>query len=96
MNHYDVIVIGLGPSGSMAALMIESYGIKVLCIEKEKEIYNLPRAVTISDQGFRMAQLAGIEDIYERNSTTLGGAYFTDKDLELIGEIGRSSRRERV
>ena len=32
-----------------------------------------------------MAQLAGIEDIYERNSTTLGGAYFTDKDLEIIG-----------
>ena len=85
MNHYDVIVIGLGPSGSMAALMLESYGIKVLCIDKEKEIYNLPRAVTISDQGFRMAQLAGIEDIYERNSTTLGGAYFTDKDLEIIG-----------
>ena len=53
MNHYDVIVIGLGPSGSMAALMLESYGIKVLCIDKEKEIYNLPRAVTISDQGFR-------------------------------------------
>ena len=47
MNHYDVIVIGLGPSGSMAALMLESYGIKVLCIDKEKEIYNLPRAVTI-------------------------------------------------
>ena len=39
MNHYDVIVIGLGPSGSMAALMLESYGIKVLCIDKEKEIY---------------------------------------------------------
>jgi len=85
MNHFDVIIVGLGPSGSIAALLLETYGIKVLAIEKEKEIYNLPRAVTISDQGFRMSQLAGIDHIYEENSTVLGGARFTDKDLNTIG-----------
>ena len=85
MNHFDVIIVGLGPSGSIAALLLESYGIKVLAIEKEKEIYSLPRAVTISDQGFRMSQLAGIDHIYEENSTVLGGARFTDKDLNTIG-----------
>ena len=41
MNHYDVIVIGLGPSGSMAALMLESYGIKVLCIDKELSLIHI-------------------------------------------------------
>ena len=51
MNHFDVIIVGLGPTGSITALLLESYGIKVLGIEKEKEVYNLPRAVTISDQG---------------------------------------------
>ena len=85
MNHFDVIIVGLGPTGSIAALLLESYGIKVLAIEKEKEIYSLPRAVTISDQGFRMSQLAGIDHIYEENSTVLGGACFTDKDLNTIG-----------
>ena len=50
MNHFDVIIVGLGPTGSITALLLESYGIKVLGIEKEKEVYNLPRAVTISDQ----------------------------------------------
>ena len=44
MNHFDVIIVGLGPSGSIAALLLETYGIKVLAIEKEKETYNLPRA----------------------------------------------------
>ena len=48
MNHFDVIIVGLGPTGSITALLLESYGIKVLGIEKEKEVYNLPRAVTIS------------------------------------------------
>ena len=75
----------MGPAGSMAALLLESYGMRVLCIDKEKDIYNLPRAVTVSDQGFRMSQLAGIEDIYLKNSTILGGAYFSDKNLEIIG-----------
>ena len=36
MNHFDVIIVGLGPSGSIAALLLETYGIKVLAIEKEK------------------------------------------------------------
>ena len=85
MNHFDVAIIGIGPAGSMAALLLESYGMRVLCIDKEKDIYNLPRAVTVSDQGFRMSQLAGIEDIYLKNSTILGGAYFSDKNLEIIG-----------
>ena len=53
----------MGPAGSMAALLLESYGMRVLCIDKEKDIYSLPRAVTVSDQGFRMSQLAGIEDL---------------------------------
>ena len=85
MNHFDVAIIGLGPAGSMAALLLESYGMKVLCIDREKDIYNLPRAVTVSDQGFRMCQLAGIDDIYLKNSTILGGAYFSNKNLEIIG-----------
>ena len=85
MNHFDVIIVGLGPTGSISALLLESYGIKVLGIEKEKEVYNLPRAVTISDQGFRISQLAGIDHIYQENSTVLGGARFTDKNLNTIG-----------
>ena len=60
MNHFDVAIIGIGPTGSMAALLLESYGMRVLCIDKEKDIYNLPRAVTVSDQAFRMSQLDGI------------------------------------
>ena len=85
MNDFDVVIVGLGPSGSMAALLLDSYGIKVLAVDKEKDIYPLPRAVTISDQGFRMSQLVGIEDIYLQNSTELGGASFVNKDLEVIG-----------
>ena len=44
MNHFDVIIVGLGPTGSVTALLLESYGIKVLGIEKEKDclLYTSP------------------------------------------------------
>ena len=85
MKHYDVAIIGLGPVGSFTALLLEKYGLNVLAIDKEKDIYRLPRAVTISDQGFRMAQLVDIEEIYLNNSTELGGMSFVDGNLDLIG-----------
>ena len=84
-QNFDVAVIGLGPAGSLIALLLESYGLKVLAIDKDQDIYSLPRAVTISDQGLRIAQAACIEDIYLSNSTELGGAGFVDEDLEMIG-----------
>ena len=87
MNHdYDVAIIGLGPVGSFAALLLEKRGLRVLAVDKDKEIYSLPRAVSISDQGLRMAQEVDIEDIYLKNSSQLGGAGFVDKNLNFIGK----------
>ena len=87
MNRdYDVAIIGLGPVGSFAALLLEKRGLKVLAIDKDKEIYSLPRAVSISDQGLRMAQEVDIDEIYIDNSSEVGGAGFVDENLNFIGE----------
>ena len=72
MNHdYDIAIIGLGPVGSFAALLLEKKGLKVIAIDKEKDIYSLPRAVSISDQGLRMTQEVEIDDIYIKHSCLL-------------------------
>ena len=60
MNHYDVIVIGLGPSGSMAALMLESYGIKFLCIDKEKEIEDFKEKLRLN---FMIDTIGRLEEV---------------------------------
>ena len=86
-QDFDVIIVGLGPAGSLAALLLSGYGLKVLAIDRDNHIYSLPRAVTISDQGFRIAQEASIDEIYLQNSTELGGAGFVNKDLEFIGGV---------
>ena len=59
MNHdYDIGIVGLGPVGSFAALLLEKKGLKVLAIDKDQDIYSLPRAVSISDQGLRMTPVS--------------------------------------
>jgi len=83
---YDAIIIGLGPVGSFMALKLEKFGLKVLAIDKEKDIYPLPRAVSISDQGMRMHQSLDLENIYYKNSDVPGGAGFVDENLDFIGE----------
>ena len=76
----------MGPVGSYAELLLEKKGLKVIAIDKEKDIYSLPRAVSISDQGLRMTQEVEIDDIYIKHSTEVGGAGFVDKELKFIGE----------
>ena len=69
LSDFDVTIIGLGPVGSFAALLMENRGLKVLAIDRDIDIYSLPRAVSISDQGLRMAQEIDLDQIYFKNST---------------------------
>ena len=49
-TDYSVIVAGYGPVGACAANLLGYYKIKSLIIDKEKEIYTLPRAITWDDE----------------------------------------------
>ncbi len=85
--EFDVAVIGLGPAGTLSSLFLDDSSIKVLCIDKDTEIYNLPRAVTIDDEGLRMLQRLNLERIYLDNGTQVEGAYFLDNNLKEISGI---------
>ncbi|HIM22057.1 MAG TPA: hypothetical protein EYI81_03890 [Gammaproteobacteria bacterium] len=50
-TKYDVAVIGLGPAGTLTSLLLSDASVNVIGIDKEKDIYNLPRVVTIDDEG---------------------------------------------
>ena len=43
-RDYDVVVVGAGPVGLVAALLLAKQGISVLLLEKERSIFPLPRA----------------------------------------------------
>lgn len=57
---YDVAIIGYGPSGMMAAILLGRAGHRVAVIERYASLYNLPRVGIVHDDILRMFQEIGI------------------------------------
>jgi 3-(3-hydroxy-phenyl)propionate hydroxylase len=74
----DVIVVGCGPVGVMAALRCAQRGLSVLAIDKSTEIFPLPRAIGMDDEVQRVFQNAGLRAALDEVSSPLRGAEFVD------------------
>ena len=56
MNHYDIALVGLGPVGCTAAILLAEAGLRVVAFEREPEVYRLPRAVNLDGEIIRAFQ----------------------------------------
>ena len=59
---FDVIVVGLGPTGLTLATLLGRRGLSVLVLEREPEFYGNARAVYTDDEAMRAFQAAGVAD----------------------------------
>jgi 2-polyprenyl-6-methoxyphenol hydroxylase-like FAD-dependent oxidoreductase len=57
---YDVIIVGYGPTGMLAAVKLGRAGLKVAVLERYKTLYTLPRVGIVHDDVLRMFQEVGI------------------------------------
>ena len=60
--QYDVAIIGLGPVGATAAILFAEAGLNVVVIERDMEVYKLPRAVNLDGEIVRAFQSIGRAD----------------------------------
>jgi 2-polyprenyl-6-methoxyphenol hydroxylase-like FAD-dependent oxidoreductase len=60
MEMYDVVIVGYGPTGMLAAVKLGKAGHKVAVVERYKSLYMLPRVGIIHDDVQRMFQEIGI------------------------------------
>jgi 2-polyprenyl-6-methoxyphenol hydroxylase-like FAD-dependent oxidoreductase len=58
---YDVVIVGYGPTGMLAAVKLGRAGVKVAVIERYKSLYMLPRVGIVHDDIMRMFQEIGID-----------------------------------
>jgi 3-(3-hydroxy-phenyl)propionate hydroxylase len=58
----DVAVVGLGPVGAFAALLLARAGLRVAVLERSREAPLLPRAVGIDGESLRAFQRIGLGD----------------------------------
>ncbi|MDH7794997.1 MULTISPECIES: bifunctional 3-(3-hydroxy-phenyl)propionate/3-hydroxycinnamic acid hydroxylase [unclassified Beijerinckia] len=59
---YDVAIVGYGPSGMLAAILLGRAGHRVAVIERYTCLYNLPRVGIVHDDILRMFQEIGIAE----------------------------------
>lgn len=58
--HYDLLIVGFGPVGMLAANLMGMYGFKVAVFERNQQLYDLPRAIHIDDETMRILQYVGL------------------------------------
>jgi 3-(3-hydroxy-phenyl)propionate hydroxylase len=57
---FQVLVVGFGPSGAMAANLLGKCGIRTLVIDQSRTVYDKPRAIAIDHEIIRICDNVGV------------------------------------
>ncbi len=82
---FDVAIIGYGPAGVTLANLLGQYGLSTLVLEKDADIYPLPRAIHFDGEVMRVFESAGLRAAVETISRPgLTGMHFNNAQGETL------------
>jgi len=84
MKKYDVVIIGLGPTGGTLANLLALNGFSILILEREKSLYSLPRAVHFDDEIMRVFQTIGITKKFLKETIVNKGTKFVNPEGKIL------------
>jgi len=84
MKEYDVVIVGLGPTGGTLANLLALQGHSILILEKENNFYPLPRAVHFDDEVMRVFQTIGISGKLNNIVNVNSGMRFVDNKDNIL------------
>lgn len=85
-----VVIVGAGPTGLTAAILLAQHGLPVTILERHRAPYPHPRAVHLDDEVLRILQQVGIAPAFARISRPGAGLRVLDADHAVIAEFRRS------
>ncbi|MET8471462.1 bifunctional 3-(3-hydroxy-phenyl)propionate/3-hydroxycinnamic acid hydroxylase [Streptomyces sp. NPDC006422] len=85
-----VVIIGAGPVGVTAALLLARRGVRSIVLERHREVYPLPRAVATDDEVRRVLQAAGVGEAFADIARPANGLRLLDAQHRVMAEFRRS------
>ncbi|MCP3099571.1 bifunctional 3-(3-hydroxy-phenyl)propionate/3-hydroxycinnamic acid hydroxylase [Myxococcus sp. K15C18031901] len=83
----DVIIVGCGPVGAMAANLLGQRGISTLVVERELSAHGQSRAISVDDEAQRIFQAAGLEGELGVGFHPCKRLQYLDDDLRVLAEV---------
>lgn len=59
---YDVAIVGFGPTGAVAAALLGKRGLRTFVCDRQREVYDKPRAIALDHEIMRVFQELGLEE----------------------------------
>lgn len=84
---FDVVIVGYGPVGAIAANYLGMYGIKTAVFEQETDVYHLPRAIGFNHEIMRIFQQLGLHHQIDSVATPVDGVEFLNQSHQVLFEI---------
>lgn len=84
---YDVLIVGFGPVGAIAACLLGAYGISTLVVDKTDAIYDKPRAVSLDHEIARVLQNIGIGEALKPHVAPFTASEYFGVDGQLIKRL---------
>jgi 3-(3-hydroxy-phenyl)propionate hydroxylase len=87
-SDVDVAIVGCGPVGAVLGNLLGGLGVRVAIVERETEVYRLPRAVHFDGEIMRVFQSIGLAEAIAPCSAPITGMDFVDASgTRLMGYV---------
>ncbi|ADG18176.1 monooxygenase FAD-binding protein [Paraburkholderia atlantica] len=84
METYDAIISGYGPTGATLSNLLAMMGMRVAVVERDRDIYDKPRAITADHEAMRAFQAAGLAEEVAKGTCPHPGTDFVGVDGQTI------------
>ncbi|MEU0413408.1 bifunctional 3-(3-hydroxy-phenyl)propionate/3-hydroxycinnamic acid hydroxylase [Streptomyces griseorubiginosus] len=85
-----VVIVGGGPVGVTAALLLARRGVRSVVLERHRDIYPLPRAAATDDEVRRILQAAGVGEEFAAMARPANGLRLLDARHRVMAEFRRT------